>query len=210
MKNSPWFIAAIVLVLEIILIAVIVPGDYTGRTIVREQELIENSLGKTSLEWVQEKADAWYQTTMIDSGVKSAIYNHLIPTEEQKAKSVGLETFGDWWFDLAADRIESVMLVIQQTYLRFALLLLWAPYILLLLIPAVYDGIQTWRIKFTNFDYASPVVHRYSARLMGICVVGMMMLLIAPVAIPPVTTPVILMIICVATGLVIGNYQKRI
>lgn len=210
MKNSPWFIAAILLLLEIIIVAVLVPGDFTGRAIEREYDLIEKSFGKKTLVWVQEKSDSWYQSSMIDSGVKRAIYNHLIPSEEQKARSVGLESFGDWWFDLAASRIEAVMQVIQQTYLRFALLMMWAPYILLLLIPAAYDGIQTWRIKFTNFDYASPVVHRYSVRLMGICVVGMMMLLIAPVAIPPVTTPVILMIICVAIGLVIGNYQKRI
>lgn len=210
MSKKPWFVALMIIVLEIIIVAVLVPGDFTGRSIQTEQEMIEKSLGADTLSWVRERSGGWFQTTMIDSGVKSGIYNHLIPTEEQKARSVGLEKFGEGWFNLVANRIDSLMLVVQQSYMRLALLSIWAPYMLLLLIPAIYDGMQTWRIKVTNFDYASPVLHRYSVRLLGLSLASIVILFLSPLPVPPSATPVILMVMCVAIGLVIGNYQKRI
>lgn len=208
--KKPWFLALLLLAAEIIIVAVLVPGDYTGKVIHKELSMIESSLGSETLEWISGKSTDWYTATALDTGLKDGMYYLLIPTEEQRARSSGLETFGDWWFDLAAERIESLMLVLQQIYMRLALLLVWSPYVLLLLIPSVYDGYMTWRIKVTNFDYASPVKHRYSARLFGATTVGLLMLFMLPVAIPPSIIPIALMAMCIAIGLMVGNYQKRI
>lgn len=208
--KKPWFLVALVLVIELAVVMILVPGDYTKKAIEKEAVYIENSLGKQTRIWVFQKAGGWYQTSIINSGFKREVYRMLIPTEEAKANSKGLETFGDWWFDLAEDRAGSLMLLIQQFYMRLALMVIWSPYMLLLLVPALYDGIQTWKIKQTNFDYASPVIHRYSSRLIGYSFAGMLLVFFLPFAIPPSVTPVILMAICVSFGLMVGNYQKRI
>jgi len=209
MKKT-WLLGLMLLAVEIVIIAILIPGDYTGKTINKELAMIERSLGAETLEWVKGQSQEWYVATMLETGIKDGMYYTLIPTEEQKAKSTGLETFGDWWFDLAADRIDSLMLVIQQLYLRVALLVVWAPYVLLLLIPAIFDGVMTWKIKATNFDYASPVKHRYSARVFGFTLLGMLMMFLLPLPVPPSVIPIALMVMCIAIGLMVGNYQKRI
>lgn len=208
--NKPWYLVALVLIVELAVVLVLVPGDFTGRAIEKEGQMIEQRLGKQTRTWVFGKSEEWFQTTIIESGFKDGMYRTLIPTEDAKTKSKGLESFGNWWFDLAADRIESLMLLIQQFYMRVALMMTWAPYMLLLFLPAIYDGIQTWKIKRTNFDYASPVVHRYSARIIGYSFTGMVLMFFLPFALPPTLTPIVLMIICVAFGLAVGNFQKRI
>lgn len=208
--NKPWYLVGLALALQLAVVLILVPGDFTGTAIEKEGRMIESSLGKETRDWVFGKSNDWFQMTVIQSGLKEGMYKTLIPTEEAKTKSKGLETFGNRWFDLAADRIESLMLLIQQFYMRMALLLIWAPYMLVLFIPAIYDGIQTWKIKRSNFDYASPVIHRYSARLIGYSFGAMLLMFFLPFPIPPTVTPVVLMVICVAFGLVFGNYQKRI
>ena len=81
---------------------------------------------------------------------------------------------------------------------------------LLLFVPAVYDGYMTWQIKRTNFDYASPVMHRYSVRGAAILLFGLLAAFMAPIALNPIIIPMGMMGCCVLFGLAFGNVQKRI
>lgn len=208
--RKPLWLVAWILVIELVVILLLVPGGWTERTIQKESELIESNLGSQARKWIYEKADDWYQAAMIDSGFYEGMYYTFIPTAEQKEGARGMEKMGSWWFNWLEGRIQSFSDVVYQFMARAALLWVWAPYMLLLLVPAIYDGAMTRNIKRTNFDYASPVLHRYSTRFAGHLLIGMLIAFFAPVALNPVFIPIILMICCVLLGVMVGNLQKRI
>ena len=209
MKKSLWGMA-LVAVLEAILIMTIVPGDWTARVIQQESVLVEEHLGSESKEWISGKAYQWYRSSVIDSGVYHKVYRFLIPTEEQKKQSVGMENMGTGWFAWVEKRLESLANSIYHFYTRLALLTTWAPYFLILLIPSAFDGFTTWRIKRTNFDYVSPVLHRYSLQIIVVLILGMSILFMAPIVMTPILIPVVIACICVLSGVVFGNIQKRV
>lgn len=136
----------------------------------------------------------------------------LIPSEKQKAKSRGIQNMGtaEGWFNWVQGRIDTVSEVIHHTFIRVSLLKVWAPYLLILFVPAVYDGVMTWKVKRTNFKYVSPVLHRYGLRGIGLLGVIFIILFFAPFAINPMLIPAGLIVICLLLGMTIGNTQKRI
>lgn len=208
--KQPFWVFAIILLFEIVVVLILIPGDHTKLCIEREMGFIEDSLGIQSKDWVTEKANDWYQSTIIDSGVYTAAYQILIPSENERVRSRGMENMGTAWFQLVSNRIEATFRVVYQFYMRLALLVTWAPYMLILLVPAIFDGMMTRSIKQTNFDYASPIVHRYSVRGSIFLLFGLIMTFFAPLALNPIIIPVVLMITSVLCGTAWANLQKRI
>lgn len=196
--------------IQIMLILVFVPGEWTERVIEREAVKTRQVLGTDTQEWIQTTAQRWYDATMIDSGIYRAMHNHVIPSPDERAASRGMENLGNTVFAWAEDRLGAMMRVIYQVYSRAAMALLWLPYLLILLVPAIVDGVMRWKIKQTNFDYASPVVSRYGIR--GIFVISQVGLIafVAPLALNPLILPLGMMMIAVMLGLTMANYQKRI
>lgn len=195
---------------QLVVVLVLVPNEFVKDAIIKEANYVQRSLGTKSQEWIKGKAVTWYQHSIIDSGAYESVYNHLIPSQEQAQNSKGMENMGVWWFKWVSERLEAIATLIYQFYTRLALLLMWLPYMLVLLLPAIYDGTMTRKIKLTNFDYASPVLHRYSMRATWIILTGIAVLFLAPIAIDPIYIPVALMVSCVLIGLAVGNLQKRI
>lgn len=196
--------------IQLVLVLIFVPGEWTERVIEREAVKTRQLLGAETQRWIHETAQGWYDTTMIDSGVYQAMHRHVIPSPEERAASRGMENLGNTIFAWAEERLGAMMRVIYQVYSRAAMALLWMPYLLILLIPAIVDGTMRWKIKQTNFDYASPVVSRYGIR--GIFVIGQIALIafVAPLALNPLLLPLGMMLIAVMLGLTMANYQKRI
>ena len=188
----------------------LIPGDWTDKAIKRESVLVEQSLGVEARDWIQSKASTWFRSSVIDSGFYEGMYQTLIPSEEERQKSKGMQDMGQGWFVWVKGRMEAFVNVIYQFYTRLALLSAWAPYMLILFAPAVYDGMMTWRIKRTNFDYASPVLHRYSVRGTMYLMVGLFIAFFIPIALDPVVIPITMMTCCVLIGLTFGNLQKRV
>ena len=208
--SKPWLLVAWIIAIELIVILLLIPGNWTDKAIKRESVLIEQSLGVDTREWVQKKAALWYRSSMIDSGFYNEMYKVFIPTEQERMKSKGMQNMGEGWFLWVEGRMEALMNVIYQFYSRLALLTAWAPYMLILFIPAVYDGMMSWKIKRTNFDYASPVLHRYSVRGTVYLLAGLFIIFFVPFAFNPIIIPIVLMACCVLIGLTFSNLQKRV
>lgn len=208
--KQPFWAALIIIAIEALVVLVLIPGNWTAKVIEEESQLLEIRLGPEEHRWVHDKARRWFNSSLIETGYYEIVRNHLIPTEEQKRKSVGMQKMGASWFDWAESRLQALANSYYHILTRFALLQTWMPYFLILLIPAVFDGITTWKIKRTNFAYASPLLHQYSTY--GIVYIAMFLvaLFIAPVILDPVIIPAAIMIACVMAGLMIGNFQKRV
>lgn len=208
--KKPFWMAVWLLVIELVLILVLIPGDMTMRAINTESEYVERSLGVQSRDWIHSRASDWYRSAIIDSGVYEQVQRAFIPTEAEKKASRGMERSWDFWFNWVQGRLDAITKIVYQFFSRLALAAIWAPYMLVLLLPAVFDGYMTWMIKRANFDYASPVVHRYSVRAVTGLACAMFVAFFLPVAIDPIVIPLTLMAMCVLMGLSVGNLQKRI
>ncbi|MBR7889834.1 DUF4400 domain-containing protein [Marinomonas sp. A79] len=209
MKIPLWLIVSI-LVIELGAVLLLVPGSFTKDAIQKESAYVESSLGPETSEWINNKADSWHKLIMIDSGIERGIYRTFIPTEKARKESRGMEEMGQFWFDWIKGRINTLSEVVYQFLARIALLVVWSPYMLILLVPAVYDGLMTWRIKRTNFDYASPIIHRYGVRSIGYLFLAFCVVSFSPFAVSPLVIPVVMMITCILIGFAIGNFQKRV
>lgn len=208
--NKPWLIVAWLFIIELVVILLLVPGDWTGQAIYTEANWMEQQLGAATADKIMVRAHDWYQWSMIDSGVYAEMQRFLIPSEPERLRSIGMRTMGADWFEWVNGRLQAIGLVVEQFYRRIAMLQEWAPYMLILLVPAVYDGLMTWQIKRTNFDYASPVLHRYSVRAGVLIVVTLLLCFFLPFALNPFWIPVALMLCCACACLMFGNLQKRI
>lgn len=208
--TKPWYVVACLLLLELCVILLLVPGNWMQQQILKEASYVESSLGVETRDWIHDKANGWFNRSVMESGIYDEMYRTVIPTEAEKQKSRGMENMGKAWFVWLESRLIAVLAAFYQFLSRCALFLAWAPYMLLLLIPAIYDGWASWRIKRTNFDYASPVLHRYSVRGASVLLIGLLITFFAPIALTPMLIPVVMMSCCVLLGLAMGNAQKRI
>jgi len=209
-RQHSWVFLAWIALIQLVVIMVLVPGNFIDGAIEREAVLVQAMMGLDTYHWMHSTAQAWVQSSLMDSGVYQTVYDHLIPTAEQKARGVGMQGFGEGWFAWVHTRLDALVRVILLFYARCALLMLWLPYALILLVPALFDGFVTRKIKQTNFDYASPIVHRYGIRGLSVLVLGLFVVFFAPVPVPPLLIPVVMMACCVLVGVVIGNLQKKV
>lgn len=172
--------------------------------------MIKSSLGLEEQKYITSQAKAWFNTLMIDSGFVEMAYQMLIPSPEELAKSQGFEREANFWFPFVEDRIEALQRVVFHVMIRFSLLLTWIPFMLILLVPAVYDGLNTWKLKRLTFEYSSPVIHRYSIKGIVVILIGMIGLFILPFPLNPMIIPASFIFLCLFIGLALSNLQKRI
>lgn len=207
--NTPFWLVIWILIIEVIIIITLIPGEWTYRVIEKESYLLEKRLGVHEHRVIHDRAKRWYNSSLIDSGVYYTVRNHMIPTDEQIKKSTGMSDLGSVWFTWVDDRLKIIANTYYHILSRFSLILTWSPYFLILFIPAVYDGILTWRINRTNFAYPSPFIHQYSTHGLFYLFVGLVALFLAPIVLDPAIIPAAIMLACVLMGLIIGNMQKR-
>jgi len=207
--KTPFWLAVWVVITEALIVTVLVPGEWTQRVIEQESILLEQRLGSQEHRWVHDRSRRWYNTTLIESGIYKAVHDHIIPTKEEINKSHGMKNLGSIWFNWAERRLQALANAYYHILSRIALMLTWAPYFLILFIPAIFDGIVTWRIRRTNFSYPSPLIHQYSTIGLFYLFVGLVALFIAPIVLDPAIIPASIMFGCVMAGLMIGNFQKR-
>ena len=61
-KHKSVWLLCLALMLEIIAIGVLVPGDWTGRVISKEKQMIQNQLGAQTSYWIGQTSHRWYQS----------------------------------------------------------------------------------------------------------------------------------------------------
>ena len=97
-KHKSVWLLCLALMLEIIAIGVLVPGDWTGRVISKEKQMIQNQLGAQTSYWIGQTSHGWYQSWVVDTQMEQSVRDFLIPTEEQRLRSKGMENMGGFWF----------------------------------------------------------------------------------------------------------------
>jgi hypothetical protein len=203
-------LALVLLLMEVLLVGVVVQESWVRKVIGSEQALTRTWIGEQAAARVKDRADRWFRAAFIETGVMDGSHRLFLPTEEERRGSQGLEDLGSALFAGAEERLRVGWTMAYQVLVRFAQILLWAPYLLLLLVPAVTDGLLMRQRKKHGFHYASPILHRCSlyAFLGGFYAV--VLLLFAPVVVPPVLVPAIAAVTAASAGVGLSNLQKRL
>lgn len=205
--SKPLLVTLLLLALEVLFIAAILPGQWSEDAMTQEMKMIDSISGVEHRNQVLGHATDWYTTSLVDTGVWQAVFNMLVPDAHLREKSI---IKAEGWLNLVDNRITAIQQSVYLIFVRVSLLFTWLPYVPLLLVPAIWDGVMTWRIKKTNFDYASPILHRYAIRgWVGVAILSMVIFMM-PIPIAPIYIPIALMFSVVAVGIATGNLQKRI
>jgi len=209
-KSMPWWQKVLAGFAWIVLILLLVSSDFMDQSLVRERNYVERDLGEESCQYVYDEAADWYKTLFVDSGIYTTLHRTLIPNEDEKQHSRGMETMGSAWFKWIEGRLDASMRVIYMFLTRCVQMLLWIPFIPLVFLPAFYDGLMVRKIKRTNFDYSSPALHSYAVRSSWTMAFFLFLGFFAPVAIAPVVFPIVIFICGSLMGLSVANIQKRV
>lgn len=110
----------LLLIFEFVFLALVVPTSAIEESMRTEKKEIEMFLGQESTSFVYSFSQNMYETSVVESGVYEAIYSFLIPTEEQKQASKGIEGLGtrEGIFDWTISRINALCYTIFQFYVR--------------------------------------------------------------------------------------------
>ena len=209
MKQGGWKLVVAIVLLHVVLYTIFMREEWIHGAIASERDSAHAVFGEDLAVDAHNRGVAWYTTLMVDSGV---VYNtfaaYTVPKEQRNAAEPTdnmWPAFFDWW----EGRLRLFFTVFYQACLRASAAVVWLPYTLLLLIPFVVDGLVQRQIKKTNFDYVSPILHRYSLHLIEILAVAIFMLFFAPWAMPVWLVPTVLVVCSASAGLILSNTQKR-
>ena len=199
---------------ELVLIAVLTPMlgkggmDWLVKT---ERQMSLSEVGFSATLWIEKTGFGLYADLFRDTGVEKNVYDFFLPSQDQIKESKGLEALGArLYFPMVQSGLDSLFGSLQRLFVRMTALALWLPTVPLILIPAILDGMMTWRRKQFSFDYASPLVHGYAAGAAKWLVIGLPLALLLPVPIPPLVFPFVFIVLSFLLMLVTAHTMKRI
>ncbi len=143
------------------------------------------------------------------SGIYQGIHHFFIPPKEVQQKD-DFKRISSPWYQWVDGRLQTFAYVIYQLILRVILFVALLPYLSVLFLAAFFDGVMTWKLKRTNFDYTSPVFHRFGWNLFTHLMLGLVMLFWLPLPLHPLLIFIVMIIVCVVFGFSVGHVQKRI
>ncbi len=197
--------------LEVVFVAALVSDDWLKTVQHTEDAMVVSYLGKEKDAEIRHTATAWFDRLFVRTGVKDRVYRYFIPSEHERQSSIGFQDIGrENLFPFIAARLQVLWDSIYQSMMRFFLMLAWWPFLLAILFPFAMDGLARRKIKQSNFDYSSPLAHRYSFfALLGILYV-LLLGLTFPFPVPPQAVPVACCAIGLAVNVYLAHTQKRI
>jgi len=199
------------MLMQVAIVVALFPGSRIEEMSVGERELTRSIMGERYAAWAAKHTSGWYDGLIVDSGIYSGAYRMLLPTAEEKERSRGLEQLGErGWFPYVESRLDAVFTILYHVIYRVTLITAWAPYLLILVIPSIWDGMMLWRARQTGFFFNSPMVHRYSLRGAGFGLWALLVLLFWPTAVNPLLIPALMAFIAWSVGNIATHMPKRL
>ena len=204
-------VGATLLLMEFILLAALVPTAWSERVHDTELAWLHEGLGARTADAVIARAEHWYETLFVSPGLVATSYRITLPSDEDVKRAGALSplaTLPLWSW--VAGRLEVVWAALHQALQRLAMVVVWWPFLLLLLAAAWGDGWVRRRIRQSGFAYASPLAHAYGLRGIVVVFVLLGLVLFLPLPVPAVGVPVVGALVAVLVGVIIANAQKRL
>jgi hypothetical protein len=204
-------VGAILLVMEFILFAALVPAAWSERVRDTEMAWLHDGLGVHTANAVVERAQHWYDTLFVSAGLVETSYRITLPSDAdvQRAGALSpLATLPLWSW--VAGRLDVIWAALYQALQRLVMIAAWWPFLLLLIAAAWGDGWVRRRIRQSGFAYASPLAHAYALRGIAVVVMLLGLVLFLPLPLPVLGVPVIGSLTATLVGVTLANAQKRL
>jgi len=209
--NSGRYTVFLVMFLTLVFALLVLFGkNYVLNQMERERHLTANVLGSAAEQSIYSQAYVIYDALFKKTGVMKASFNLIAPTDAQRARSGGLENFGEAYFSHSVKRLTVFWNSLFQATYRAVLMFHWLPYMLPLFLPAIIDGLMTREIKKHNYGYASAVRYHMGIHFLITVFLIVPIYLLMPFAITPLAIPAIGFLQAIILMFTAANLQKQI
>lgn len=211
-SKKPLFWAIMTIVLEMVVIALFVPASFMNKLTDIERDWMAGTYTQSTINWLDKKTDSVHYTLTRSSGIADGLQWMFFPSEEAKRKEGAMSRLGNnLWFPYLKSRGEALDGMIKALLMRIWSVIIWTPLLVIIAVPAFFDGVMERRIKQHTFKYPSPFLYRYGVRaslLVGFIIIAATL---SPIPVPPLLLPIALMLTIITTSmLVVSNLPKRI
>ena len=204
-------LSLLIWLLEIILVASFVSDRWTREIQAAEDQMLIAYFGVKKDTEIRQTSQKWFDRLFVKTGIRESIYRYFIPTERERQLSKGFEEVGRHdLFPFIQSRLDVLMDTLYQMIKRFIMAWVWLPFLAVTLIPFALDGLIRRKISQTNFDYPSPLAHRYSLYVILGAVYLLFMGLTLPFPVPPQSIPMGIFVVAFALNVLLANTQKRV
>jgi len=197
--------------LEVILVASFVSDRWTREIQTTEDRMLIAYFGAKKESEISETTQYWFDQLFVRTGMRESVYRYFIPTERERQMSKGFEDVGRHdLFPFIQSRLDVLWDTVYQMIKRFVMACAWLPFLAVAVQPFVIDGLIRRKVSQTNFDYPSPIAHRYSLYLMLGALYLLLVSLTLPFPMPPQSIPVGVFVVVFAVNVLLANTQKRV
>ena len=198
-------------ILEVILVASFVSDRWTRESQATEDRMLIAYFGVVKESEIRHTAQHWFDQLFVRTGMRESVYRYFIPTERERQMSRGFEDVGrNDLFPFIQSRLDVLFDTVYQMIKRFVMACAWLPFLAVAILPFAIDGLIRRKVSQTNFDYPSPMVHRYSIYVMLGALYLLLMGLTLPFPVPPQSMPIGTFIVAWAINTLLANTQKRV
>ncbi|MCX7100891.1 MAG: DUF4400 domain-containing protein [Methylobacter sp.] len=204
-------LSLLIWLLEIILVASFVSDRWTREIQTTEDQMLSAYFGIEKDAEIRQTSQKWFDRLFVKTGIRENVYHYFIPTERERQLSKGFEEVGRYdLFPFIQSRLDVLWDTLYQMIKRLIMAWVWLPFLAVTLLPFAIDGLIRRKISQTNFDYPSPMAHRYSLYVILGAVYLLFMGLTLPFPVPPQSIPVGIFIVAFALNVLLANTQKRV
>lgn len=204
------FITVLLWIIQALVVGTLISSDFIERAIREEREMMVTWLGASAADEMIAKADGRFIRWFKDSGAIDRSFHFFVPTEEERLNAKGMERLGEKIFPLAEQRLSVFWASVYQSVQRLSAFLMWMPYMLLIIVPAVVDGLLARKIKQVTFGYTSGTRYTAARHLLVFLAFAPMFYLATPISVHPVVVPLWAGLLAIALITLFSNVQKRI
>lgn len=199
-----------VFILQFVVVCLLIPQEFVEGEISKELRDISQKLGSETATEIRDDTNYYFNAIFINTGFYSHVHKMLIPSESQRERSRGMEDIGKDIFPFVESRLKSLWVSITQAIMRFFHFVAWLPFLLILIVPAILDGIYQRKIRITTFRHVSAVRHRFGLRGIWLTVLVMFIISLLPISLPTLLFPFIGAALAIMINASITFTQKRL
>jgi len=202
----------LIFILECVVVIMLLPSQYLVRTLEREQQYTYDYLGQQTYIYIIEKANGWYDYSILNTGVEDKMYDMFLPSAETQAadEKIGVVNLAPLYFKYAGSRIDTIMTLAYIIYYRIITMFVWLPFVGLMMIAAYMEGHWERKIRQNSFKHASHTLHGVAFGTLKWFLLFVVIAMFVPLSLPPLFYPVLGLVLSFLIAVSVSNLQKRI
>lgn len=208
-KDRSW-VTIVLLGAVLLAIAFIFLGEsWVMNVIEKERRYNYAFYSNESAALIEERATRWYQKAFVDTNIIGESFNQFSRSKENLAVEGPFDGTGMALYSWYESRARAFWALIFQAFLRVSQLYVWLPLAMVIAIPWIIDGLVSRKVRQHTYKQSSHLEHHYALMGMSIISLGMLAMIITPIAFPPVLIPILTLVFCLFLHRGLANYVKR-